>query len=873
MAEKNQITYESTKEYIADFLCSSFKLKDNIKNNIIQEDISGDIFYELEENDLKLLGIPLGKVKKIMPIIDENKGKFNKFAEKEIKQKITFDSKSEEVKSFFENILDFKKDLKDLDGKGFLELKEEEMIKLGLNMGQRKKLIKYINFFKSIKNDKEKESELKISPESDEEEVSKYLKEKLNFSDKSIENLGLDGETLFSLKESDLEGYELTIEELENIKNFIKKINKQNEKGNDDLKENISKIKINKNSNNEEVKNFLENELKFSDNSMELLKDFDGDYLFSLKESEINDSELSDEEKKVLLKFLNEDENRIKNIEEKKEDNEQNNPSNTTIKSNYEPEPMKEKIKYPLKNFKVNPFIKDSDYNIFFNIYLESHFLDNLTLSIYIDKGRFFTSKFLNYKPYILDKNDFCNSDDKQCTHLLFQVPLNKCFKKLYISLTHIIYNVEYKSQLENKKQIKNYFLMDHLYFSKLEYYNKDKIIHLIFEEIIEDFLAFFLNKENNVNENLKIILINALIHKILKNNKPLEFDVHAILSFFKSCSKLKIEPKKIDLFEIKPITKKNRKPLIKSNCLSSDEINNLTNSVIEKKHLANLFVSIYANYDKECLMELIQSSNGKDYSRAILDLLIKKNLNAKDFSFTKKEYIIAFQNNLLSVSTNKEEINLLLEISENLTKCLEFIALNYKKIYSILDKASSFWYSNQTNYLLSLPDPTGEEDINSIYTFIVDIFKYSIDKDTNNKEIIDKEQLFNKLINFYSYKTLDELCQLQNFINFFKKHNIELYEIEKLYKLIHSRGMNYIMNNKFTIPQILNFIHKKDIYYYSDVYKNNILRDPKIFKFIPITDKDKDYLNNIKLLNENRIFRIFEISDKKKKNNFYEVI
>ena len=87
-----------------------------------------------------------------------------------------------------------------MDGKGLIELNEEGMNKLGLNIGQKKKIIKYINYFKTLKDDEPEDTKEKLlTKESTEEEVTKYLKEKLNFRDSAIEALGLDGESLFAL--------------------------------------------------------------------------------------------------------------------------------------------------------------------------------------------------------------------------------------------------------------------------------------------------------------------------------------------------------------------------------------------------------------------------------------------------------------------------------------------------------------------------------------------------------------------------------------------------------------------------------------------------------------------------------------------------
>ena len=92
-----------------------------------------------------------------------------------------------------------------MDGKGLIKLKEEEIKNLGLNLGQRKKIIKYINYFKTLEIEEPEETEILITKESSEEEVSKYLKEKLNISDNAIKSLGLDGQSLFNLEEKDID--------------------------------------------------------------------------------------------------------------------------------------------------------------------------------------------------------------------------------------------------------------------------------------------------------------------------------------------------------------------------------------------------------------------------------------------------------------------------------------------------------------------------------------------------------------------------------------------------------------------------------------------------------------------------------------------
>ena len=137
----------SSKEKVADYLCSTFELDKEIKNNFINEYISGDILTLLSDEDLKELGIKFGKRKKIMKFIEDNK---TKLKEKEITEKITINSSKEEVKSFFEKCLEYKGELNALNGRGLLELTEEGMKSLELKLGQRKRLLKYTNYFKEL---------------------------------------------------------------------------------------------------------------------------------------------------------------------------------------------------------------------------------------------------------------------------------------------------------------------------------------------------------------------------------------------------------------------------------------------------------------------------------------------------------------------------------------------------------------------------------------------------------------------------------------------------------------------------------------------------------------------------------------------------
>ena len=102
-----------------------------------------------------------------------------------------------------------------------------------MNLGQRIRLHRYINYFNSIKEKKEKEIKITITKDSTDEEVEKYLINELKISKESLENIGLNtdmSEMLFgseALSEEDikscLDNNLIKTEEYEILKMFIKK--------------------------------------------------------------------------------------------------------------------------------------------------------------------------------------------------------------------------------------------------------------------------------------------------------------------------------------------------------------------------------------------------------------------------------------------------------------------------------------------------------------------------------------------------------------------------------------------------------------------------------------------------------------------------
>ena len=209
---EQDITNKSTKEEVADFFKKRFRVPEDISNNFIKEYISGDILSYLTHDDFRYLGLKLAHIKRWYYYYEKNE---DKFKDEEIKEEIFFNSSPEEVKKFLHSYLDFKEDFK-LDGEMLFGLNEEDLIKLGMKLVQRKRLIKYINYF----NNKQKKGKV-ISFESSTEEIANFLLNELKISKETIAELELDGETLFYLEKSDIDGLNIPNSEKEILKEFI----------------------------------------------------------------------------------------------------------------------------------------------------------------------------------------------------------------------------------------------------------------------------------------------------------------------------------------------------------------------------------------------------------------------------------------------------------------------------------------------------------------------------------------------------------------------------------------------------------------------------------------------------------------------------
>ena len=219
MAE-SPISFDSSSEDLADYFMKNCKLSLEQKELFIKEGISGDVLLEAVPS-LKDIGIKPTAIIKIKSFL---KNKEDKFKPKEIAEKISI-SNEKDITLFFEKYIGFKGDLngKIKEESELLSFGDEDMKKIGLNFGQRIRLIRYINHFRVLKS--KKDITITITKESNEKEVNEFLKNELNFCENSIEESGLDAPILFDLTEENLNDYSELIkpEEFEMLKKFIKK--------------------------------------------------------------------------------------------------------------------------------------------------------------------------------------------------------------------------------------------------------------------------------------------------------------------------------------------------------------------------------------------------------------------------------------------------------------------------------------------------------------------------------------------------------------------------------------------------------------------------------------------------------------------------
>ena len=536
---------------------------------------------------------------------------------------------------------------------------------------------------------------------------------------------------------------------------------------------------------------------------------------------------------------------------------------NILIKKEYKGN-ISSKIKYsPLYKYKTTSIVEDSQYNLFFILILKEKDINKSYLSAFKDNSNFFfKEEYINYSHYFIDEEEK-KKNYENIKVLMVQVPIEKKIKNLTINLLiefSSYYNKNYKTNIDIEDGIENYFYLDNLNYNEYEYIYSSYYPTLDKNEIFTYFLNYFFNEKNNKDKTIKTSLLKAIMSKI---NSEIELSVENILKLFKYCLYLKIELKNINFIKII----EEKKYYIPNDLyLSNEDIHNFKIQKKEKTYLINIIIKIYASYNNKYLMELIQSKDRDEYTRVIFDLLNEKELRYEELVFNNQKDNLAFKKSLLQTSKNKKEVNYVVKLSKGLTSCLEFILENIKTIYSILNKNKSFILSNESNYLLSLSELEKDISIDKICELLKQILEF--DKEC---KIINLEKIFDDLIDLFSNKSLNELYNLFKIEKLLESNKIKLSNAKKLYNKIHYKGLQLIQNKQMNIEEIIDFIYSKDIYYYDSKYKKDELRDPKLFRYIPITESDPNYKTNKGMLKKNEVWKLYADSTSDIQKKFYE--
>ena len=234
------------------------------------------------------------------------------------------------------------------------------------------------------------------------------------------------------------------------------------------------------------------------------------------------------------------------------------------------------------------------------------------------------------------------------------------------------------------------------------------------------------------------------------------------------------------------------------------------------------------------------------------MNVLRDKKFNIDELNL---DYMGKFQKYALSKVQTKDDLRYLLKLSGGLTNRLKFISDNLHNICNIIEDNTWTVLGLKCGGInLQLDNPKKSDNLDDILTNYSKIRNYLYKY--KNYQIIEIESLFDNLVNFYETQNLNDFVKLANFIQYIKQPNKK---IETFYTKLHNKGIKLIQNNQLSIEQIVTFIVSQDIYYYKPSYNSNYTqRDGSIMKYIPITDVDPNYKNNIQLLKDNNICRLF---------------
>ena len=877
---EDKITSSSSPEEVAKCFAEKLKISQEVQENIIKQEISGDILLSLEDAELKSLGLKLGPMKKVKKYLSENK---NDFIEKDIEIKIDINSTKAEVKEFLEKYIGMDEDY-DLNGKELLELSNDDIESIGLNLGKKKKFEKYLKYFKSIKT--ENKEDKKEEPKEQKNEQMEEKEEKVNEEKDINDNNQKEEENKEKeKKENKEEGKEEEIPVNDEAKLRVK---------------NIKPIDLDSKNNIFFMISLTDN---YNDNNFSIVAcngkegDKSVDYHYNIISDE--DTTALDEEKRRILVVQVPSEEKLKNLtvkilkketikikkdlsSENKEENiekekneiildnegekEEDKDEKKEKKAEEQEEDMKDKEEIKLEKKEDNKEEKKEDNKV-------EKKEDNKEEKKEDNKEENKEEKKEEIKEEKKEEIKEENKEEKKKD--------NKEEIKEEIKITEFICNININNG------INNYFHFFNLAFENL----KD---HIVLEEninfIFKKYLSLFLDKNIISQKNFKEDIIKSLLYfiSLIQKENEILFTCNNLFYIFKSCLEYKLKINNISSIslaeqenEIKP-----------QNILKSDELDNLYELINDKdkeqkekliQKFSSFIIKFYSsNKDyKPLLKEFLDSKNNKYYIRDIFTLLIQEEIKITDLDLLEnKGKIKKAQKLFLEAAKTKEEINYILnKFSKGLISYLEFIRENIILICNILEKSveekkkdkkdKKVKDKEEENYILNIPSPDIEDDFDKINELITGILEQMKNK---KYTILNYDQIFNQLVDIYENETLDKFYNLKNLVILLSKH-LKKNTMENYFVKFHQKGMNLIkMEEMRNVDEIIKFIFEQDIFYIDGHYSNNENRDPLIFQYIPIGSNYEDYNYNINILKKKQIWNLYTYSDIKVKNEFHKV-
>ena len=557
-----------------------------------------------------------------------------------------------------------------------------------------------------------------------------------------------------------------------------------------------------------------------------------------------------------LRKTQNQPNYKNKIIEEEEKNNDEIPINNSTRilnkKKEYKGTKENEIIYNPISDYKIQPIIADSKYNYFFILVIPQKLMDSIKISIY-EKISFYTEEMNIQSYYILYQSYFIsetkgNKLNEDLNYILVQTPVRKDTTKLKIMVE--MNEIQYPGEIYNKTQENNYFHPNNALYAFKDY-------ALTKNQIFETYLNFFFDEKNTNDEKLKSDLILSLIEYINSIYSYIELRGEVILRFLNYCFLYEYEPNNLSFIKVM----KSPNPINKEIYLKYEDLNKYEISKDTKIEIMELLIQIYSLNDKDYLLGLLKSNFSSKYFGCILNIINKKYLDVYDIMFTNEDDNLFLQDNLLKYAEDINDINSILGLSVDLTKCLKYLDKNYDEIYLIIGS------KNRYEKKLDLPRIDRNANYKDIYKLLTSLIKAS----TNHKhQIIDFEKIFLGLMSFYINGTLEEFENLSDLL--VKLESEKLIDddlVIKYRKYLHRKGIRLIQEGMLDIKTIIDFIFNKDIFFYHKKYKKH--SDPSIFSYIPITEKGQNYETNIKEMKKYEVWKIFD--DKNKRIEFYEAI